>query len=148
MFPWVGGMVRGIEERDDWHIGGSLPEDLEAMLKRMVLLDAGDEVDAVTERCRRVIREKTRFEKVAKAGIYRSFTVIPRSDGYVVFIDVTCKVVYDSPEHPLTVESTGFTEFHPYVSEGYDEGRNSVGKEFMERFRAHGGWGDVGREHR
>jgi hypothetical protein len=149
LFPFLGGkMGVEIEEKEDWHISGNLPEELGSLLKRIVLLDVGDVVQRVTERNRKIIEEKMRFEKVVKAGIYRRFTVVPRSDGYVAFIDVTYKVVYGSPEHPLTVESTGFTEFHPYVSEGYDEGRNSVGKEFMERFRAHGGWGDVGREHR
>ncbi|WP_288005878.1 hypothetical protein [Thermofilum sp.] len=136
-----------IEVKEDWFIAGNLSEELETLLKKMVLLDVGDTVQRIVERSRKIIDEKIRFEGVVKAGIYRSFTVVPRNDGYVLFLDITYKIVFDSPEHPLTVDSTSFREFHYYVSEKYSEDRNALGKEFKEKYDK---WLNrhVGREHR
>jgi len=47
-----------IEEKEDWHISGNLSEELESLLKKMVLLDVGDVVQRVTERNRKIIEEK------------------------------------------------------------------------------------------
>jgi len=136
-----------IEEKEDWHIAGNLSEELETLLREMVLLDAGDAVQRVVERSRKIIGEKARFERAVKAGVYKTFDVIPRHDGYVLFLDVTYKIVFDSPEHPLTVDSTSFREFHYYISEKYSEKRNALGKEFKEKYDK---WLNrhVGREHR
>lgn len=139
-------MVVEIEEKEDWHISGNLPEELESLLKRIVLLDVGDVVQRVTERNRKIIEEKMRFEKVVKAGIYRSFTVVPTESGYTLFLDITYKILFDSVEHPLTVDSTGFTEFHPYVSAKYSDERNALGKEFKEKYDKWTGR-HVGRKH-
>ncbi|MCI4409174.1 MAG: hypothetical protein JHC26_08790 [Thermofilum sp.] len=136
-----------IEEKEDWHIAGNLSEELETLLKKMVLLDVGDAVQSSVERNRKIIDEKIRFEKVVKAGIYKTFNVFPRHDGYALFLDITYKILFDSPEHPLTIDSTSFTEFHPYVSEKYSDERNALGKEFKEKYDK---WLNrhVGREHR
>jgi hypothetical protein len=148
LFSFLGGkMGVEIEEKEDWRIAGNLSEELETLLKKMVLLDVGDTVQRVVERSRRIISEKIRFEKVAKAGIYKTFGVVPRNDGYVLFLDVTYKILFDSIEHPLTVDSTGFTEFHPYVSAKYSDERNALGKEFREKYAKWAGR-HVGREHR
>jgi len=135
-----------IEEKEDWRIAGNLPEELESLLKRMVLLDVGDTVYRVTERNRKIIEEKMRFEKVVKAGIYRSFTVVPTESGYTLFLDITYKILFDSVEHPLTIDSTSFTEFHPYVLAKYSDERNALGKEFREKYAKWTGR-HVGREH-
>jgi hypothetical protein len=137
----------GIEEKEDWHVSGNLSEELESLLKRIVLLDVGDVVQRVTERNRKIIEEKMRFEKVVKAGIYRSFTVVPTESGYTLFLNITYKILFDSVKHPLTVDSTGFTEFHLYVSAKYSDERNALGKEFKEKYDK---WLNrhVGREHR
>lgn len=134
-----------IEEKEDWDIAGNLSEELETLLKNMVLLDVGDAVQRSVERNRKIIYEKIRFERVVKAGIYKTFKVVPRHDGYALFLDITYK--FDSPEHPLTIDSTSFTEFHPYVSEKYSDERNALGKEFKEKYDK---WLNrhVGREHR
>ena len=136
-----------IEEKEDWHIAGNLSEELETLLKKMVLLDVGDTVQRSVERNRKIINEKIRFERVIKAGIYKTFNVIPRHDGYALFLDITYKILFDSPEHPLTIDSTSFTEFHPYVLEKYSDERNALGKEFKEKYDM---WLNrhVGREHR
>jgi hypothetical protein len=136
-----------IEEKEDWRIAGNLSEELESLLEKMVLLDVGDTVQRVVERSRKIIDEKSRFERVVKAGIYKTFSIVPRHDGYVLFLDITYKIVFDSPEHPLTVDSTSFREFHYYISEKYSDERNALGKEFKEKYDR---WFDrhAGREHR